>query len=639
MYRLRSDNEAMALITLQSAQLTFGDVPLLDRSSLAIETSERIGLIGRNGTGKSSLLKILAGKEHLDDGVIQFQQNLNLAYVAQEPVLDPNVTVFESVSEGLAGLKDVLDQYVAGIGDLDSLQNIIELQDGWNWEQRVTETLQRLHLDGSALISSLSGGMRKRVALGQALVTMPDMLLLDEPTNHLDLDSIQWLEDLLIEFKGSMVVITHDRTFLDRVSTRIVELDRGHLYSYQGNFQQYLITKESELAAEAVTQAKADKLLAQEEVWVRRGVEARRTRSVARIARLEKLRSARQARRNTMGQVKASVDAGLPSGKIVAELTEVSLAYGAKKIVDGFSATILRGDKVGLIGPNGAGKTTLLKLILGELLPDSGKVRQGANLQVAYFDQMRNALDLNATLEDFISPGSEWIEIGSQRQHVKSYLGDFLFSPARANSPVRSLSGGERNRLLLARLFARPANVLVLDEPTNDLDIDTLELLEELLQNYDGTVFLVSHDRAFLDNVVTSTIAFEGEAHWREYEGGVQDWLTQSNRAKAWAAQANASTKASEAAAKPSAPASAPGKPAPAKKLSFKEQREYDSLPGLIEQLEAEQAKLNRLLADGSLYVSDPKKAADMAVRITQIDDEMLTAMERWETLGQRVPV
>jgi ATP-binding cassette subfamily F protein uup len=628
----------MALITLQSAQLAFGDVPLLDRTSLSIETSERIGLIGRNGTGKSSLLKILAGKEHLDDGVLQLQQNLNLAYVAQEPVLDPDVTVFESVSEGLAGLKAVLDQYVAGIGDLDSLQNIIELQDGWNWEQRVTETLQRLHLDGEALIASLSGGMRKRVALGQALVTMPDILLLDEPTNHLDLDSIQWLEDLLVEFKGSMVVITHDRTFLDRVSTRIVELDRGHLYSYQGNFQQYLLTKEAELAAEAVTQAKADKLLAQEEVWVRRGVEARRTRSVARIARLEKLRSARQARRNTMGQVKASVDAGLPSGKIVAELTDVSLAYGTKKIVAGFSATLLRGDKVGLIGPNGAGKTTLLKLILGELLPDSGKMRQGANLQVAYFDQMRNALDLNATLEDFINPGSEWIEIGNQRQHVKSYLGDFLFSPARANSPVRSLSGGERNRLLLARLFARPANVLVLDEPTNDLDIDTLELLEELLQNYDGTVFLVSHDRAFLDNVVTSTIAFEGDAKWREYEGGVQDWLTQSNRAKAWAAQAQASTKTTEAAAKNSASAT-PSKTIAPKKLSFKEQREYESLPGLIEQLEAEQAKLNRLLADGSLYVSDPKKAADMAVRISQIDDEMLTAMERWETLGQRVPV
>ncbi len=629
----------MALITLQSAQLAFGDVPLLDRTSLSIETTERIGLIGRNGTGKSSLLKILAGKEQLDDGVIQFQQNLNLAYVAQEPVLDANVSVFESVSEGLAGLKAVLDQYVAGQGDLDRLQNIIELQDGWNWEQRVTETLHRLHLEGNAMISSLSGGMRKRVALGQALVTMPDMLLLDEPTNHLDLDSIQWLEDLLIEFKGSMVVITHDRTFLDRVSTRIVELDRGHLYSYQGNFQQYLLTKEAEMAAEAVTQAKADKLLAQEEVWVRRGVEARRTRSVARIARLEKLRSARQARRNTMGQVKASVDAGLPSGKIVAELTNVSLAYGEKQVVKGFSATLLRGDKVGLIGPNGAGKTTLLKLILGELLPGSGKVRQGANLQVAYFDQMRNALDLNATLEDFISPGSEWIEIGNQRQHVKSYLGDFLFSPARANSPVRSLSGGERNRLLLARLFARPANVLVLDEPTNDLDIDTLELLEELLQNYDGTVFLVSHDRAFLDNVVTSTIAFEGDAQWREYEGGVQDWLTQSNRAKAWAAQAQTSSKPSDTTSKANTGAQTPAKTTAVKKLSFKEQREYDSLPGLIEQLEAEQAKLNRLLADGSLYVSEPKKAADMAARITQIDDELLTAMERWEVLGRRVTV
>jgi ATP-binding cassette subfamily F protein uup len=627
----------MALITLQSAQLAFGDVPLLDRTSLSIETSERIGLIGRNGTGKSSLLKILAGKEQLDDGVAQFQQNLNLAYVAQEPVLNPDITVFDAVSEGLAGLKAVLDQYVAGIGDLDSLQNIIELQDGWNWEQRVTETLQRLHLEGSALISSLSGGMRKRVALGQALVTMPDMLLLDEPTNHLDLDSIQWLEDLLIDFKGSMVVITHDRTFLDRVSTRIVELDRGHLYSYQGNFQQYLLTKEAELAAQAVTQAKADKLLAQEEVWVRRGVEARRTRSVARIARLEKLRSARQARRNTMGQVKASVDAGLPSGKIVAELSDVTLAYGDKKVVQGFSATLLRGDKVGLIGPNGAGKTTLLKLILGELLPDSGKVRQGANLQVAYFDQMRNALDLNASLEDFISPGSEWIEIGNQRQHVKSYLGDFLFSPARANSPVRSLSGGERNRLLLARLFARPANVLVLDEPTNDLDIDTLELLEELLQNYDGTVFLVSHDRAFLDNVVTSTIAFEGDAHWREYEGGVQDWLLQSQRSKAWAAQT--ASKATETAAKSNSSSPTPEKTIDVKKLSFKEQREFDGLPGLIEQLEAEQAKLNRLLEDGSLYISEAKKAADMAARITQIDEELLAAMERWEELGQRVPV
>lgn len=626
----------MAFITLQAAQLAFGDVPLLDRTSLAIEASERIGLIGRNGTGKSSLLKILAGKEQLDDGVIQFQQNLNIAYVAQEPQLQADMTIFEAVSEGLAGLKDTIEQYVTGVGDLDTLQNIIELQDGWNWEQRVIETMHRLHLDGKARISSLSGGMRKRVALGQALVTLPDILLLDEPTNHLDLDSIQWLEDLLIEFKGSMVVITHDRAFLDRVSTRIVELDRGHLFSYQGNFAQYQITKEAELAAEAVTQAKADKLLAQEEVWVRRGVEARRTRSVARIARLEKLRSARQARRNTMGQVKASVDAGLPSGKIVAELDQVSFAYDNKTIVNSFSATLLRGDKVGLIGPNGSGKTTLLKLILGELKADSGKVRQGANLQVAYFDQMRNALDLNATLEDFISPGSEWIEIGSQRQHVKSYLGDFLFSPARANSPVRSLSGGERNRLLLARLFARPANVLVLDEPTNDLDIDTLELLEELLQNYDGTVFLVSHDRSFLDNVVTSTIAYEGNAQWREYEGGVEDWLLQSQRAKAWAEEAKPSSVQSLNTDKSRAATVVPQKASP-KKLSFKEQREYDALPSLIEQLETEQAQLNQQLADGSLYASDPAGASAKAARVAQIDDELLAALERWEMLGQRV--
>ena len=371
------------------------------------------------------------------------------------------------------------------------------------------------------------------MALAQALVRRPDVLLLDEPTNHLDLDSIEWLENLLIDFKGSVVTITHDRTFLDRVATRIVELDRGRLRSYPGNFTQYQVQKEEQLAQEAVITAKADKLLAQEEVWIRKGVEARRTRAQGRITRLERLRARRAARREALGSVKLDVASGLPSGKIVAELTQVSKSFGDKVIVRDFTATILRGDKVGLIGPNGAGKTTLLKLILGELAPDSGTVRQGANLQVAYFDQMRDALDLDATLEDFISPGSEWIEIGNQRKHVKSYLGDFLFSPARSGSPVRALSGGERNRLLLARLFARPANVLVLDEPTNDLDIDTLELLEDLLQNYDGTVFLVSHDRAFLDNVVTSTIVFEGDGLWREYEGGVQDWLTQSRRAQA----------------------------------------------------------------------------------------------------------
>ena len=628
----------MALITLLNAQLAFGHVALLDHTDLAIESAERVGLIGRNGAGKSSLLKILAGLEKADDGVLQLQQGLRIAYVAQEPVLDADASVFTAVCKGVARAQELIERYTHGDGDLDAMQSEIEALDGWNWSQRVEETIQRLHLDPEAVIGTLSGGTKKRVALAQALVMRPDVLLLDEPTNHLDLDSIEWLEDLLIDFKGSVVAITHDRTFLDRVATRIVELDRGILRGYPGNFTQYLVLKEEQLAQEAVINAKADKLLAQEEVWIRKGVEARRTRAVARIGRLDKLRASRAQRRDTLGSVRLDVASGQPSGKIVAELTEVSKSYGGRPIVHNFSATLLRGDKVGLIGPNGAGKTTLLKLILGELAPDSGKVRQGANLQVAYFDQMRNALDLDATLEDFISPGSEWIEIGTKRQHVKSYLGDFLFSPARANSPVRSLSGGERNRLLLARLFARPANVLVLDEPTNDLDIDTLELLEDLLQNFEGTVFLVSHDRTFLDNVVTSTIAFEGEGRWREYEGGVQDWLTQSRRAQAIAAAAQAApaTVTAGRGTNTSASATLPtAAPAQRKKLSYKEQRELEALPALIESLETEQAGINTRLADGSLYASDPAGAATLAQRNAEIDDALLQALERWEALGQ----
>ena len=623
----------MAVITLLNAQLAYGHVALLDHTDFSLEAGERVGLIGRNGAGKSSLLKILAGLEKPDDGILQLQQGLRVAYVAQEPVLDAQTSVFEATRAGVADVIALIDQYSHGHGDLDVLQSAIEAQDGWNWEQRVDETLQRLHLRKDAMISTLSGGTKKRVALGQALVRRPDVLLLDEPTNHLDLDSIEWLENLLIEFKGSVVTITHDRTFLDRVVTRIVELDRGHLRSYPGNFTRYQVQKEEQLAQEAVISAKADKLLAQEEVWIRKGVEARRTRAQGRITRLQSLRARRAARREALGSVKLDVAAGLPSGKIVAELTRVGKSFSDKHVVRDFTATILRGDKVGLIGPNGAGKTTLLKLILGELAPDSGKVRQGANLQVAYFDQMRDALDLDATLEDFISPGSEWIEIGKQRKHVKSYLGDFLFSPARSNSPVRSLSGGERNRLLLARLFARPANVLVLDEPTNDLDIDTLELLEDLLQNYEGTVFLVSHDRAFLDNVVTSTIVFEGDGRWREYEGGVQDWLTQSRRAQAFAqesARADATTPAPAKSAAPAAGAAAGSK----KKLSYKEQRELESLPAMIEALEQEQRLIHDELADGSLYGTDPARAAELAQRSARIDDELMAALERWETLG-----
>jgi ABC transport system ATP-binding/permease protein len=620
----------MALITLLNAQLAFGLVALLDHTDFALEAGERIGLIGRNGAGKSSLLKILAGLDKADDGTLQLQQGLRVAYVAQEPVLDSRSSVFEATRAGVADVIALIDQYSHGHGDLDALQGAIEAQDGWNWEQRVEETLQRLHLPKDAEIGTLSGGTRKRVALAQALVRRPDVLLLDEPTNHLDLDSIEWLENLLIDFKGSVVTITHDRTFLDRVTTRIVELDRGQLRSYPGNFSQYQIQKEQQLAQEAIVSAKADKLLAQEEVWIRRGVEARRTRAQGRITRLENLRARRAARREALGSVKLDLASGMPSGKIVAELTRIGKSFGEKRVVRDFTATILRGDKVGLMGPNGAGKTTLLKLILGELPPDTGKVRQGANLQVAYFDQMRDALDLDATLEDFISPGSEWIEIGKQRKHVKSYLGDFLFSPARSNSPVRSLSGGERNRLLLARLFARPANVLVLDEPTNDLDIDTLELLEDLLQNYDGTVFLVSHDRTFLDNVVTSTIVFEGDGRWREYEGGVQDWLTQSRRAQGLMQAASAPAQA----IKPTpAPATAQGATLK-KKLSYKEQRELDALPALIDALEQEQRVIHEELADGNLYASDPGRAGELAQRSARIDDELMEALERWESLG-----
>ncbi len=633
----------MAVLSLSNAHLAYGHVALLDAAAFSLEAGERLGLIGRNGAGKSSMLKVIAGLEKLDEGLLQMTQGVRICYVPQEPVFDLATSVFDVVSLGVAEAAAVRQQYeehAEGV-DLDALQTRIEALDAWNWEQRVDTTLAQLHLDGSRTVGELSGGMKKRVALAQALVAVPDVLLLDEPTNHLDLDSIAWLEELLRNFKGSVMLITHDRAFLDGVATRIVELDRGLIRSYPGNFTAYERLKEEQLASEALASARADKLLAQEEVWIRKGVEARRTRSVARIQRLEVLRSQRQARRESLGQVRLEIDSGAPSGRIVAELRHVSQHFGegeeSKQIVKNFSATILRGDKVGLIGPNGAGKTTLLKLILGELQPTSGSVRQGTKLEVAYFDQMRSKLDLDETLANTISPGSEWVEFAGQRKHVMSYLNDFLFSPERANSPVRTLSGGERNRVLLARLFALPANVLVLDEPTNDLDIDTLELLEELLQNYAGTVFLVSHDRRFLDNVVTSTIAWEGEESpglWREYEGGYEDWITQRARSRALRDKPAIPAKAKDAA--PSKPAAA-GSPAPtpkARKRSYKEQREFDDLPARIEALEAEQKQLGELLADATMYTSDPDRAAKAQARYAKIDDELLAALERWEVLG-----
>jgi ATP-binding cassette subfamily F protein uup len=629
----------MAVLSLSGAHLAYGHVALLDGAALSLEAGERIGLIGRNGTGKSSLLKIIAGLEKLDDGLLQQTQGLRIRYVPQEPTFAAETSVFDAVGVGVAEARDLRERYEAHAAgdDLDALQTRIETLDAWNWEQRVETTLAQLHLDGARRIGELSGGTKKRVALAQALVAVPDVLLLDEPTNHLDLDSIAWLEELLKGFRGSVVVITHDRAFLDAVATRIVELDRGVLRSYPGNFAAYESRKVEQLASETLSNARADKLLAQEEVWVRKGVEARRTRSVGRVARLEALRLTRAARRETLGRVRLEADSGVPSGKIVAELRDVSMRFGDKLVVKDFSATILRGDKVGLIGPNGAGKTTLLKLILGELQPTSGTVRQGTRIDVAYFDQMRSALDLDATLADSVSPGSEWVETASGRKHVMSYLADFLFSPARANSPLSTLSGGERNRVLLARLLALPANVLVLDEPTNDLDIDTLELLEELLQSYAGTVFLVSHDRRFLDNVVTSTIAWEGDLSpglWREYEGGYEDWRTQRERALSLQEAGR-----SAATAKPPASASALAAARPQakpRKLSYKEQRELDELPPRIEALEIEQKDLAALMASADFYAGDPVRVEAAQMRYAQIDDELLQALERWEALGAR---
>jgi ATP-binding cassette subfamily F protein uup len=627
----------MAVLSISNAHLAYGHVALLDGASFSLEMGERVGLIGRNGTGKSSLLKILAQMEKLDDGLLQLQQGLTSVYVPQEPIMDPESTIFDAVAEGVAEAKALRARYEIHDpeDDLEWVAERIEHIGAWNWEQRVEESLHRLDLDGSRLIGSLSGGLKKRVALGRALVAQPDVLLLDEPTNHLDLDAITWLEELLNNFKGSLLLITHDRTFLDNVANRIVELDRGQLRNYPGNFAAFTAAKLYELENEALYNARFDKILAQEEVWIRKGVEARRTRSVARIQRLETMRLAHASRRDVQGKVKLDIDTGGASGKIVAELEDVCKSYGDRMIVRDFTATILRGDKVGLVGANGAGKTTLLKMILGQLAPDSGTVNMGSKINVAYFDQMRDVLDLEATLADTISPGSEWIEIGNQRKHVKSYLGDFLFSPARANSPVKSLSGGERNRLLLARLFARPANVLVLDEPTNDLDIETLELLEELLADYDGTVFLVSHDRRFLDNVVTSTIVNEGDGRWREYEGGVQDWLVQSKRAAAINEAKAKQAPAAPAAVSASAPVAAAAAPVVAnkKKLSYKEQRELDELPAKVAALEAEQVQINALLNGSELYSQGAARIAEVTERGGQIDADLLVLMERWEAL------
>lgn len=634
----------MAVISFSNAQLAFGHVALLDHAEFSLESSERVGLIGRNGTGKSSLLKIIAGLSRLDDGLITMQQGIKIAYVEQEPHFSPEMSVFDAVAAGLGDMQALLTEYEALTGQfggdddealmerMHEIQVKLDAADAWNMNNRVETTLDRLNLDKDALMGTLSGGTQKRVALACALVSAPDVLLLDEPTNHLDFKSIMWLESLLRDYKGSVLFITHDRRFLDNVATRIVELDRGRLLSFPGNFTAYQVRKAEQLEIEEVENAKFDKFLAQEEVWIRKGVQARRTRDEGRVRRLEALRETRSLRREQQGQVKLDVSSGERSGKIVAELVNVSKSYGSKEIVRDFSTTLLRGDKVGLIGPNGAGKTTLLKLILGEEQPDSGTVRQGTKLQVAYFDQMRAQLNEEASLADTIAPGSDWVEINGQRRHVMTYLSDFLFAPERARSPVKSLSGGERNRLLLARLFAKPANVLVLDEPTNDLDIDTLELLEELLEDYEGTVFLVSHDRTFLDNVVTQVIVAEGNGQWREFIGGYTDWERVRDASSVAPQKSTGKTEANKPVGKET-----PAKPAPKqKKLSYKDQRELDELPLLIAQLEQEQKILSERLADPDLYKQGPDEAQRLNQRFAEIDQLLMVNLEKWETIEAR---
>jgi len=627
----------MSLISLQSVNLSYGLPPLIEEVSLAIEKGERVCLLGRNGSGKSTLLRIIAGEIEPDGGVRRVAEGVAIARLTQEVPEGTEGAVFDVVAGGLGELGALVREYhelarrlQAGADDelllrLSRVQHRLEAEGGWDIEQRTERVISRLGLDPDADFAALSGGQQRRVMLARALVREPDLLLLDEPTNHLDIEAIDWLEGFLLDFPGALLFVTHDRVFLRRLATRILELDRGRLTDWPGDYDNYLRRREERLHAQSVASARFDRKLSEEEVWIRQGIKARRTRNEGRVRALKAMREERRQRREQQGQARIRLAEAERGGKLVIEAEGVSYAWGGRPVIRGLDTLILRGDKVGIIGPNGSGKSTLLKLLLGELTPDEGRIRRGTNLEVAYFDQLRAQLEEDKSVQDNVAGGSDKVSVGGQSRHVLSYLKDFLFPPERARQPVRALSGGERNRLLLAKLFTRPANLLVMDEPTNDLDVETLELLEELLGDFQGTLLLVSHDRALLDAVVTGTLVFEGQGRVREYVGGYEDWLRQRS----------APTPPSQA-QKPAQPKAAAQSPRPSTKLSYKEQRELEGLPARIEALEDEISSLHARMADPAFYQQGGSTIAAAKDRLTQAETELEQAYARWEDLEGR---
>ncbi|MBS7661259.1 ATP-binding cassette domain-containing protein [Pseudomonas lalucatii] len=638
----------MTLLKFTDVSLAYGAMPLLDQVSWQIARGERVCIIGRNGTGKSSLLRLVKGDRQADDGEIWRAPGLKIGELPQELPRADERTVFDVVAEGLDGVGALLAEYhhlsqnIHSDADLDKLMHVqqdLEARDGWRLQQLVESTLSRLQLPADKTLAELSGGWRRRVLLAQALVSEPDLLLLDEPTNHLDIGAIAWLEEALLGFGGAVLFITHDRAFLQNLATRILELDRGGLIDWNGDYASFLVHKEQQLAAEETANALFDKRLAQEEVWIRQGIKARRTRNEGRVRALKAMRAERSERRERQGKATIQLDVAEKSGKQVMVVEQVGFAHpGGPKLIDDFSMVLQRSDRIGLLGANGTGKTTLLKLLLGDLQPTAGKIEIGTKLEVAYFDQLRHQLDPEKTVIDNVAEGRDFISIDGQNRHVLSYLGDFLFSPQRARTPVKALSGGERARLLLAKLFSKPANLLVLDEPTNDLDVETLELLEEVLLTFPGTVLMVSHDRAFLDNVVTSTLVFEGEGRVREYVGGYQDWLRQGGSARLLGVGESKGGKAELASAVVAAAAAPAAVPEPAaaagkKKLSYKLQRELEALPGQIDALETQIATVQERVGDPGFYQQPAQETAAVLAQLQALQDELDQLLERWAEL------